>query len=138
MNEKINLGLAVDTPHGLYVPVLQDIGNRDDASLREQINRYKTQAQERSIPQEDLKGATIMLSNFGAIAGLYATPIIVPPMVAIIGIGKSRQQVVPANDQPAIHKVMPLSLTVDHRIITGGQTARFLKTLKIALESAAD
>lgn len=134
-NKVINLGVAVDTPHGLYVPVLQDIANRDAASLREQINRYKTQAMEKTIPLEDLKDATIMLSNFGAIAGRYANPIVVPPTVAIIGIGKSRDTVVANNGQPAIHKIMPLSITVDHRIITGGETARFLKALKDSLES---
>lgn len=133
-NPIVNLGIAVDTPHGLYVPVLQDITHRTDDSLREQINRYKIQANEKTIPQEDLKGATIMLSNFGAIAGRYANPIVVPPMVAIIGIGRSRNSVVAKEGEAVIHRIMPLSLTVDHRIITGGETARFLKCFKDCLE----
>ncbi len=129
LNQAINVGIAVDTEHGLYVPVLKDIAKRDDNDLREQINQFKQQARDKSIAQADLHGATIMLSNFGAIAGRYASPIIVPPMVAIIGVGRSRDEVVAIDNKPAIHKMMPLSITVDHRLITGGEAARFLKTL---------
>lgn len=134
-NDAINLGIAVDTPHGLYVPVIKEIAKQKDAELRENINRFKQQAQDKSIPQEDLHGATIMLSNYGAFAGRYANPVIVPPMVAIIGVGKSRDEVVPENGKPAIHKIMPLSVTIDHRAVTGGEAARFLKALIDALQT---
>lgn len=133
-NDTINLGVAVDTPSGLYVPVLKDIANRDDASLREQINRFKQQAQDRSFPQEELQGATIMMSNYGTFAGRYASPLPVPPMVAIIGIGRARDEVVAENGKPVVHRVMPLAVTVDHRLITGGETGRCLKALIEALE----
>lgn len=133
-NDTINLGVAVDTPSGLYVPVLKDIANRDDASLREQINRFKQQAQDRSFPQEELQGATIMMSNYGTFAGRYASPLPVPPMVAIIGIGRTRDEVVAENGKPVVHQVMPLAVTVDHRLITGGETGRCLKALIEALE----
>lgn len=132
-NEVINVGIAVDTPHGLYVPVIKDIAKQKDIELREHINRFKQQAQNKSIPQEDLHDATIILSNYGAFAGRYANPIIVPPMVAIIGVGKSRDAAVPENGQLVIHKIMPLSVTVDHRAVTGGEAAHFLKAMMDAL-----
>lgn len=135
LNEKINIGIAVDTEHGLYVPVLKDVDSRDDASLREQINQFKTQAQTKSIASEDLRGATIMLSNFGTFAGRYGSPIVVPPCVAIVAVGKTRDSVVAFKGQPCVHRIMPLSLTFDHRPITGGEAARFLAALIEKLES---
>jgi pyruvate dehydrogenase E2 component (dihydrolipoamide acetyltransferase) len=129
----INLGIAVDTHHGLYVPVIKNVAEHSNEELRNTINRFKTQAQDRRIPQEDLRGASIMLSNFGSFAGKYATPILVPPLVSIIGIGKKRDSVVPYEGQIVIHPIVPLSLTVDHRAVTGGEAARFLKALVDAL-----
>lgn len=128
-NDHINIGLAVDTKHGLYVPVLKDVIQQSDEQLRETINRYKEQSQSKSIPQEDLHGATIILSNFGTIAGRYANPILLPPMTAIVGVGKLRDEVVAVDGNAAVHKVIPLSVTVDHRAVTGGEAARFLQTL---------
>ena len=132
--EKINLGLALDMPHGLYVPVIKDIENCSDEQLRETIEKFKTQAQKKSIAQADLRDATIVLSNFGAIAGKYANPIILPPTVAIIGVGKISKTVVAEEDGTlAAHRVIPLSLTVDHRAITGGEAVRFLGAMISAL-----
>ena len=133
LNPEVNLGIAVDTPHGLYVPVIKNIAAQENGSLREKINQFKQQAQEKSIQQADLHGATIILSNFGAFAGRYANPIVVPPMVAIIGIGKARDEVVADAGKPAIHRIIPLSITVDHRLVTGGESARFLKAMIDAL-----
>lgn len=129
LNDHINVGMAVDTEHGLYVPVIKDITHRDDRSVREEINRFKQQAQTKSIPQDNLRGATIVLSNFGSLAGRYANPIIIPPTVAIIGVGQSRDAAVAVKGALEIHKIMPLSVTVDHRAITGGEAARFLRAL---------
>lgn len=133
LNENVNIALAVDTPHGLYVPVLKNVTHSNDEELRTTINRFKEQSQTKSIPQDDLRGGTIMLSNFGTIAGRYATPILLPPMTAIIGVGKLHDAVVAVDGAAAVHKVMPLSVTVDHRLITGGEVARFLKVLIDAL-----
>lgn len=133
-HDAINLGIAVDTQKGLYVPVLKDIAQRDDASIREQINRFKAQAQDHSLPQEDLHGATLMMSNYGAFAGRYATPIPVPPMVAIIGVGRARDEVVAENGKPAVHRIMPIAVTVDHRLVTGGEVGRCLKAIIDALK----
>ncbi len=129
LNPQINLGIAVDTAHGLYVPVIKNVAALSDEQLRQQIDLFKKQAQEKSIPQADLHGSTITLSNYGAFAGRYGNPIIVPPMVAIVGVGKARDEVVAYEGKPAVHRVIPISVTIDHRIITGGEAARFLKAI---------
>ncbi len=136
--EKINLGLAVDTAHGLYVPVLKDVANLTDEKIRETIEKFKTQAQTKSIAQSDLHGATIVLSNFGAIAGRYANPIILPPTVAILGVGRiTKTLALNENNQTEYHRIIPLSLSVDHRAITGGEAARFLRAMMDELGKAA-
>ncbi len=132
--KEINLALAVDTEAGLYAPVIKDIAQKNDAEIRAKINEFKDHARKQDFPPSDLSGATITLSNFGIFVGRYASPIIVPPTVAIIGIGKLREAVVVENGQPVVHKIFPLSLTVDHRLITGGEAARFLAALIEALQ----
>jgi pyruvate dehydrogenase E2 component (dihydrolipoamide acetyltransferase) len=124
--KKIDLGIAVDTPDGLFVPVLRDVANRDAADLRRGLDRMRADVQARKIPPDELRGATITLSNFGMIAGRYAAPIVAPPTVAILGAGRIRDDVVPVDGQPRVHRVLPLSLTFDHRAVTGGEAGRFL------------
>ena len=85
---RVDVGIAVDTPEGLIAPVVRDVGGRSAAQLRQDINRLKRTARDRSIGAEDLKDFTFMLSNFGMIAGRYATPVVVPPAVAILGAGR--------------------------------------------------
>ncbi|CBL44507.1 putative dihydrolipoamide acetyltransferase [gamma proteobacterium HdN1] len=127
--EKVDLGIAVDTPDGLFVPVLRNIRQRAANELREGLDKLRADVQARTIPPQEMMGATISLSNYGTLAGRYADPVVVPPMVAIIGAGKIRQQVVAHQGQVTIHPVMPLSLSFDHRAITGGEAARFLRAL---------
>lgn len=131
--EFINLGIAVDTKDGLYVPVIQKVNQKTDSEVRNEINQFKDYAKNNKFPPELLKGATITLSNFGVYAGRYANPIVVPPMVAIIGIGKLRNEVVAVENEIKIQRIMPVSLTVDHRALTGGEAARFLQCLLQAL-----
>jgi 2-oxoisovalerate dehydrogenase E2 component (dihydrolipoyl transacylase) len=122
----IDVGIAVDTPDGLLVPVIRDVGNRSSAELRVDINRLKVGARDRTLPPADLKDFTFMLSNFGVMAGRYATPVVVPPAVAILGAGKVSRDVVAVGDKVEIHRRMPLSLTFDHRCVTGGEAVRLL------------
>lgn len=124
--KKIDVGIAVDLPEGLFVPVLRDVGNRDAADLRRGLDRMRADISSRAIAPDELRGNTITLSNFGMIAGRYAAPIVVPPTVAILGAGRIRDAVVAAGGVPAVHRVVPLSLTFDHRVVTGGEAARFL------------
>jgi pyruvate dehydrogenase E2 component (dihydrolipoamide acetyltransferase) len=121
---------------GLIVPVLRNVGERDDTDLRAGLERMRADATARSFPPEELRGATITLSNFGMIGGRFASLVVVPPQVAIIGAGRAEQRVIVDHGQQVIHRMLPLSLTFDHRVVTGGETARFLAALKSALAQA--
>jgi len=125
--KQIDLGLAVDTEDGLFVPVLRNIGGRDAADLRRGIEAMKRDLRARTVPIAELRGQTITLSNFGMFAGHFAALVIVPPQVAILGAGRLTQRPVVANEKIAAHRILPLSLTFDHRAVTGGEAARFLK-----------
>lgn len=124
--EEVHIGLAVDSAEGLFVPVIKHAETLSDEALRSAVDEYKKSVSARTVAAKDLQGATITLSNFGMIAGRYATPIIVPPAVAILGCGRSRDVVIPRNGQMVIGRIMPLSLTFDHRAVTGGEATRFL------------
>lgn len=128
-HEKVDLGVAVDTDQGLFVPVLRNIANRSSDHLRDGLNELRKAVEARKIPPAELKGATLTLSNFGTMAGRYATPIIVPPQVTILGAGVIRKEAVVVEDQITICRVLPLSLTFDHRAVTGGEAARFMSAL---------
>ncbi|MEJ2742591.1 MAG: dihydrolipoamide acetyltransferase family protein [Gammaproteobacteria bacterium] len=132
--EDVHLGMAVDTPEGLFVPVLRAVNTKQPRSLRQELTAIREHLQARSIPKEDLQGATLTLSNFGTIAGRYATPIVTPPQVAIVGAGRSRDAVVAHKGKIKIRRLLPLSLSFDHRCITGGEAARFLRALIEDLE----
>lgn len=133
-HDTLNLGIAVDTPDGLFVPVLRDVGNRTAADLKEGMSRLRADVKARSIPPQEMMGATITLSNFGTLFGRYANPIVVPPQVAIIGAGGIREEPVAMNGEVVVHPILPLSLTFDHRAVTGGEAARFFKALVDELE----
>jgi 2-oxoisovalerate dehydrogenase E2 component (dihydrolipoyl transacylase) len=132
--KRIDIGIAVDTEGGLIVPVLRNVGERDARDLRAGLDRMRADAEARSIPPEELRGATITLSNFGMIGGRFANLVIVPPQVAIIGAGRIAERAVAHNGQVAVRRVLPLSLTFDHRVVTGGEAARFLVALRRDLE----
>jgi 2-oxoisovalerate dehydrogenase E2 component (dihydrolipoyl transacylase) len=124
---QIDVAIAVDTSEGLIVPVVRNIRNRPVADLRQDIDRLKRETHQRSVRAAELRNFTFMLSNFGMIAGRYATPIVVPPAVAILGCGRLGHDVVAIQtDRIEAHLRMPLSLTFDHRCVTGGEAARFL------------
>ncbi|WP_133130477.1 dihydrolipoamide acetyltransferase family protein [Legionella yabuuchiae] len=124
--EEVNLGLAMDTEDGLFVPVIHNAESLSNHELRNIINQYKTSVRERDIAPEKLKGATITLSNFGKFAGRFASPIIVPPAVAILAVGRLYEAVVSSNGNIVAHRTLPLSLSFDHRAVTGGEATRFL------------
>lgn len=132
--DEVHIGLAVDSTEGLFVPVIKNAETKSDQELRQKVDEYKKSVGDRSVSPKDLQGATITLSNFGMIAGKYATPIIVPPAVTILGCGRSRDAVVVRGGQMVVGKLMPLSLTFDHRAVTGGEATRFLATVIKMLE----
>lgn len=124
--DTLHLGLAMDSGAGLFVPVIHNSDDKSDAELREIIINYKKEVADRTVPGENLKGANFTLSNFGKFAGKYASPIIVPPMVAILAVGKMYEAPVVEDGTVVSHKLLPLSLTFDHRGVTGGEATRFL------------
>ena len=129
LHPHVDIGIAVDTDDGLFVPALRNADLLDAGSVRESINRLRAQVEDRSIPPSELTGYTISLSNFGMFAGRYATPVVVPPCVAIVGAGKLSHDVVAVMGGIEVHRRMPISLTFDHRACTGGEAARFLAAL---------
>lgn len=129
LHPHVDLGIAVDTDDGLFVPALRNADMLDGNGVRAAIKRLRAQVEDRSIPSSELSGYTISLSNFGMFAGRYATPVVVPPCVAIVGAGKLSHDVVAVMGGIEVHRRMPISLTFDHRACTGGEAARFLAAL---------
>ena len=126
---RVDVGIAIDAPDGLFVGNLRGAERLYPQQVRAELNRIRDGVKARSLPPEDLRDYTIMLSNFGVFAGKYATPVVVPPCVAIIGAGRLHHAVVPVLGGMEAHRIMPLSLTFDHRAATGGEAARFLRAL---------
>jgi 2-oxoisovalerate dehydrogenase E2 component (dihydrolipoyl transacylase) len=130
----MDLGVAVDTEGGLLVPVLRNIDSKSAVELQAALAQYKAAAHDRSIGPKDLQNATIMLSNFGTLAGRYAMPQVVPPAVAILGGGKVRREAVVVGERIEAHRRLPLSLSFDHRCVTGGEACRYLAAVIEDLE----
>ena len=129
LHPQVDIGIAVDTDDGLFVPALRNADMLDAAGIRTAIERLRRQVEDRSIPAAELSGYTISLSNFGMFAGRYATPVVVPPCVAIVAAGRMRHQLTPVMGGVESHRVIPLSVTFDHRAATGGEAARFLRAM---------
>ncbi len=134
--DEVHIGIAVDTPEGLFVPVLRDVTHRSMDDLRQGLQNLREAVATRKIPPQEMQGATITLSNFGTLTGQYANPIVSPPQVAIVGAGRLREKVVPYEGEPAIRRILPLSVTFDHRAATGGEAARFLAALVESLSAS--
>lgn len=117
----VDLGIAVDTEQGLFVPVLRQIQSRSEEELTLGLAALKEAVVKRNIPAAELMGATIILSNYGTLSSVcrYGTPVVVPPMVAIVGVGAIYS---PRESEQAL----PISVTFDHRCVTGGEAARFM------------
>ena len=137
LNAEVHVGVAVDTEDGLIVPVLRNAERRDLAALSVELTRLETEARARSIAPEALRGATISLSNFGSLAGQFAALVVVPPQVAILGAGRISPRVMAIDGAFVARPMLPLSLTFDHRAVSGGEAARFLSAVKTALEGAS-
>lgn len=135
LHGKLRLGLAVDTSDGLIVPVV-DIDDEDADALRSRLKRSIEDARQRLVAPAQLSGATFTLSNFGALGGRHAALVVVPPQVAILGAGRIKPDVVAEDGKPVVHRMLPLSLTFDHRVVSGGEAARFMSAVIVALQSS--
>ena len=131
----VSIGLAVDTPRGLVVPVLRGCDQLSIPQIAQAIAETAEKAKHAQYGVEDLRGGTFPSSNLGAIGGTYSTPIINWPEVAILLVGRSRKMPVVHEDRIEPRLMMPLSLSYDHRIIDGALAARFLREVIGYLES---
>ncbi|MDA7978358.1 MAG: 2-oxo acid dehydrogenase subunit E2 [Pirellulales bacterium] len=132
----VNIGIAVDTPRGLVVPVMQDAVSQSIPNLARGLAVMADSARDGKFSLEDLKGGSFTISNLGAIGGTYSTPIINYPEVAILLLGRSRKlPVVTRDDEVEIRLMMPLSLSYDHRLVDGAAAARFLNEVKDYLQN---
>jgi pyruvate dehydrogenase E2 component (dihydrolipoyllysine-residue acetyltransferase) len=132
-----HLGIATDTAEGLLVPVVKDVDQKNIVTLATDLARLTELARTRRIPLADLRGGTFTISNYGAIGGIFATPMLHVPEVAILGVGKLLQKPVVHAGEVVIRTILPLSLTFDHRALDGAEAQRFLNKLIAYLSNPA-
>jgi pyruvate dehydrogenase E2 component (dihydrolipoamide acetyltransferase) len=133
--EYYHLGVAVDTDAGLIVPVIRDVDKKDLVTLSRELNDLAVKARDRKVALEDLKGGTFTISNQGGIGGAHFTPIVNKPEVAILGLGRGASKPVVKNGKIEARVMLPLGLSYDHRVIDGGQAARFITELVQGFEN---
>lgn len=134
LHDTIDIGLAMETEDGLFAPVLRNVASRTDADLRAGLEAMKHDVAARTVPLAELRGQTITLSNFGMLGGLHAALAIVPPQVAILGAGRIHSAARVVDGEVRAAHVLPLSLTFDHRAVTGAEAIRFLRAVIAELE----
>jgi pyruvate dehydrogenase E2 component (dihydrolipoamide acetyltransferase) len=132
-----HLGIATDTPEGLIVPVIKDVDQKTLLALATDLARLTDLARTRRIPLTDLRGGTFTISNYGAIGGIFATPMLHLPEVAILGVGKLLPKPVVYGGEVVARTMLPLSLTFDHRALDGAEAQRFLNELIAYLSNPA-
>jgi pyruvate dehydrogenase E2 component (dihydrolipoamide acetyltransferase) len=130
-----HIGIAVDTPDGLMVFVIKDADHKSILELAKILNDLTHKAHNRTISLTDLKGGTFSITNYGAIRGMHGTPIINYPEVGILGIGRVTDRPTVKNGQIVIRRILPLSLTFDHRVVDGADAARFMDVVIRRLEN---
>ncbi|HZR20167.1 MAG TPA: 2-oxo acid dehydrogenase subunit E2 [Verrucomicrobiae bacterium] len=135
LKEYCHIGVAVDTEAGLIVPVIRDVDKKSLLELSRELEEMARKSRDRKVSAEDLKGGTFTISNQGGIGGSHFTPIINKPEVAILGLGRSTNKAVVRGDKIESRLMMPLGLSYDHRVIDGGQAARFVVDLVKAFET---
>jgi pyruvate dehydrogenase E2 component (dihydrolipoamide acetyltransferase) len=129
----VNVGIAVNTPRGLLVPVLRDVDKKNMVEISAQVMEVAEKARTGRVSMDDLSGGTFTVTNLGSIGGTHFTPIINFPEVAILGMGRAFQMAsIVEGGGPRM--VLPLSLSYDHRIIDGAEGAAFLKWIVDAVE----
>jgi len=129
-----NIGIAVDTPDGLVVPVIHDVDKLSIFELAQKISELGEKGRERKLTMDELKDGTFTITSYGSMGGIFAVPVINYPQAAILGVGRVLKTPVVKNDEIVIGNILPLSLTVDHRIVDGGEVTRFLLQVMRYLE----
>ena len=134
LNQYYNVGIAVETPNGLVVPVIKNVQQRSVADIAQEMAILSKKARDKSLTSEDMKGGCFTISSLGGIGGTAFTPIVNSPEVSILGL--SRSQIKPVFDQGEFKPrlLLPLSLSYDHRVIDGAEAARFTRYIVELLE----
>ena len=135
LKEYFHIGLAVDSEAGLMVPVIRDVDKKSPLELANELAALAAKVRDRKISPEEMKGGSFTISNQGAIGGAHFTPIINKPEVAIMGVGQSAMKPAVVGDSVAPRLMMPITISYDHRVIDGGEAARFAVDLKSAFAS---
>ena len=128
-----HVGFAVDTPHGLMVPKIRNVDQLGLKEIYEELKRVSKQCKELKIDKKEFFGGSMTISSLGGIGGNFFTPIINPPEVAILGVGKTFDKIKKVNGQFIERKMLPISLSYDHRVIDGAEGARFCVHLSKSL-----
>jgi pyruvate dehydrogenase E2 component (dihydrolipoamide acetyltransferase) len=126
---RYNIAIAVDTPEGLVVPVIRDADKLSIWQIALAIKELSDKARNRKLTLDDMKEGTFTLTNYGSIGGIFATPVINYPQAGILGIGRIIKKPVIKEDMIIVGNVLPLSLSVDHRIVDGGDASRFINLI---------
>ncbi len=134
LKKYFNIGVAVDTKDGLMVPVVKNAKEKSILQLADELTKLSEKARSRTIDLADLKGGTFTITNYGAVGGIFGAPIINYPEVAILGVGKLQEKPVVVKGKIEVRKVLPLSLSFDHRVVDGAEAARFMNTVVDHLE----
>lgn len=124
---RYHIAIAVDAPDGLVAPVIRDADRLSIFEIAKKIGELAQKARERKLALEDMKEGSFTITSFGSIGGIFATPVINYPQAGILGIGRILKTPIVKDDEIVIGNIMPVSLTVDHRIVDGGETTRFVK-----------
>ena len=134
----INVGVAVDTPNGLLVPVIKNANTKSITELAQELGEMAEKARNRKLSLADMQGGNFTISNLGGIGGYGFSPIVNPPEVAILGVSRSTMEPVYNKETASFDAklMMPLALTYDHRLIDGASAARFVRWLAMAIEDA--
>jgi pyruvate dehydrogenase E2 component (dihydrolipoamide acetyltransferase) len=129
-----HIGVAVDTEHGLLVPVIRDVDQKSVSELSGELAQVAEKARDRKLSIEEMQGGTFTITNLGGVGGVNFTPIINSPEVAILGISRAKHQPVLVNGEFKPRLMLPLALSFDHRAVDGADAARFLRWVAEALE----
>lgn len=133
LKKYIHIGVAVDTPDGLVVPILRDVDQKGIVQIAKELGEVSARAREKKVPAAEMQGGCFTISSLGGIGGTYFTPIINAPEVAILGVSRSGMKPVWKDGQFVPRLMLPLSLSYDHRVIDGAAGARFTTYLALVL-----
>ena len=130
----VHIGMAVDTPRGLLVPVIRDVRDKGIIDLAVEIVDMAQRARSKKIKPEEFEGASFTISNQGGIGGTAFTPVVVWPQAAILGISRAQQKLAEREGDIVSRTILPLCVSYDHRIVDGADAARFLNFICRSLE----